>query len=164
MITPLPPIVPRGKPMRFVFRLLAGVVGGMLHLAGCSDSPVEPEYGPAAEYGAPHADYRISGRVVAAGTDQPIPGIEVAFMQGRADTTDAEGRWAIDTEWGPCADACAVQATDIDGPDNGAFAPAEVPLDLEQTEAGDGRWYLGRFEQHDLAIELDESPPPEPRP
>ena len=75
-----------------------------------------------------------------------------------ADTTDAAGAWSIADTRPPCNDDCTVTTYDLDGPANGSYPSRQVPLDLARTEPGDGRWYQGRFEQHDVEIELDAEP------
>lgn len=103
---------------------------------------------------------------------QPIPGIEVSFLGAGADTTDTLGKWSIDQEYAylPCVvnsgAECTVNVVDIDGPANGGPYPGEqVLLDLIETEPGSGSWDLGTWEQHGIAITLNEfaaeyGPPP----
>lgn len=148
--------------MRLIYRCLCMVFGAILG-SGCSDSvDPDPEYGPAAEYGMPHATVRLDGRVVDH-RGQPIPGVAVSFEGAGADTTDALGAWTIETGQAlvPCiigGTDCSILATDIDGPANGGpYPPAQQPLDLEQTEPGDGRWYYGTWEQHGLDITMTDA-------
>lgn len=151
-----------GHPMKLVYRCLCAVLGAILG-AGCSNNLGEPvEYGPMPEYGVPTGRVRVDGRVLD-GIGAPIPGIEVALATGPADTTDADGNWAIDAQgvYIPCADggaACIVEATDIDGAANGGPFPAvEATLDLEQTAPGAGYLDVGTWEQHGVDIAMDDA-------
>ncbi len=155
--------------MKLIYRCICVVLGAILG-SGCS-SMDEPEYGPGPmpEYGVPTGTINISGRVID-DLGEPIPGVEVAFMEGQADTTDAEGNWAIneDGAYLPCSFddviECTVAARDIDGPANGGPYPAtELDLDLEQTEPSSGYWNLGTWEQHDVDIVLSEEDQGKPR-
>ncbi len=150
--------------MKMIYRCLCAVLGAILG-SGCSD-PTEPvpEYAPPIpEYGVPNGTVRIDGRV----TDHlgiPIPGVQVSFDNTWADTTDAEGRWAIDREHtyipcvtNPLAD-CLLDAEDIDGPDGGGFyPPTQVTLDLTQTEPGSGSFDQGTWEQHDIDVVMTDA-------
>jgi len=139
--------------VRHVYRLFAAMVGAILGLAGCENNAPE-------EYGVPQADFRLSGRTVRASDGTAVPGIEVSFgaFAATADTSDAQGGWSIACKKFPCnyfhADSCLVTARDIDGALYEALRDTTVTLDLVQTRPGDGRWYEGRFEQHDLDIPL----------
>lgn len=146
--------------MRLIYRCLCAVLGAILG-AGCSNNSTEPvEYGPMPEYGVPTGRVRLDGRVLNQ-VGVPIPGVEVAFAGGRADTTDALGDWAIAEEniYIPCVShgttSCTVAASDIDGAANGGVFPTvEVTLSLAQTEPGSGYFDLGTWEQHGVDIEM----------
>lgn len=149
--------------MKLIYRCLCTVLGAILG-AGCSNDPGEPvEYGPMPEYGVPTGKVRVDGRVLdRAGT--PIPGIEVAFAAGAADTSDGGGAWSItaDDIHIPCAGdgarACTVVATDIDGAVHGGPYPSvETTLHLNRTSPGQGSWDQGTWEQHGLDIAMDDA-------
>ena len=127
--------------------------------ARCAEDEPEP---PAPEYGVPSARFRLDGIVTARATGRPIPGIRIFLSRGaRPDssldaTSGADGHWQLDFTAFPCGGTCGLITTDEDGPDNGgAFATGIVPLELIQTMPGNGHWFLGTFEQHDISVSLD---------
>lgn len=141
--------------MRCFSRAVCFVLGGVLG-AGCQ-SPIG-----ASEYGVPSARYRLDGTVTARETGQPVRGIRVFLSRaGRADsmivaTSNADGHWLMDGTTLPCGAGCEIVTADVDGPENGGtFAPRTITLQLAQTQRGDGHWYSGTFEQHEIEIALD---------
>lgn len=111
----------------------------------------------AAEYGVPHATYKVEGTV----TDPdgaPIPGIEVlALLWNQAwepdggeflpvGYTDQEGRFHLEgTAW-PGATEIRVECKDVDGEANGGlFESASGEASLTQQAEGDGKWNDGTF-------------------
>jgi len=151
--------------MKLIYRCICMVLGTILG-TGCSsdmNDPVEYGPGPMPEYGVPTGTVSITGRVID-NVGEPIPGVEVNFNGAGADTTDAEGNWAINRDhvFFSCdinsGDDCTVEAKDIDGPDNGGpYPPSEVTLDLEQTEPSSGSYHLGTWEQHGVDIVMTEA-------
>ena len=125
-----------------------------------SSSPIE--YTPA-EYGMPHATFRLDGRVVsAANSEEGIPGIEVSFQDVQTHT-DENGAWNIHETWlAPCGwiGPCALEVRDIDGEENGYFRNKEVNLDTTQTKEASG-WFEGKFEQSEIIIKLEPIEPAE---
>ena len=143
--------------MKLIYRCLCMVLGAILG-SGCSDSTDPVEYGPMPEYGVPTGAILLDGRVIN-DIGAPIPGIQVSYYGAGIDTTDADGKWAIEHSqtYIPCADggqsACQLEAKDIDGPVNGGpYPPALVTLDLTQTEPGNGGYDLGTWEQHGIEV------------
>lgn len=125
-----------------VFNRLLVMVAGLLGLSGCGNG--HGDWGIAAEYGCPNADFDISGRVVNE-SDEAIEGIEVQLLDTwtpAADTTNADGVYAIKTQGFPRGEITVV-AVDIDGEQNGLYASDTVKVNAEYT-GGDGRWYDGK--------------------
>lgn len=146
--------------MKLMYRWICVALGAILG-SGCSDKSTDPEYGPMPEYGVPSGTIVLDGTVVD-GHGTGIAGIEVSFNGAVADTTDSNGAWSIDRDnvYIPCTDEnqdpCEVTATDIDGPDNGGPYPTlRIPLDLDQTDPGDGGYDQGTWEQHGIEIDVD---------
>jgi len=145
--------------MRTIYRLLAGIVGGMLSLTGCGDNPFES---PRAEYGSPSATFRLTGRVTDATTQEGIPGVQVRFRYAQPDTTDASGAFEFPQQrYGYYAEENLVRADDIDGPENGDYDSLELPVTFEQTAPGDGNWFMGSFERLGFEIPLTPAKPRE---
>ncbi len=137
--------------MRLVYRVIYLIVTGLL------GGSCQSKENSAAEYGCPHAQFRLDGQVLSDVSGEAVEGIRVSF-QGYPDTTRSDGSWRIETDGFPCAAAgsqpCSLAVEDIDGADNGGeFEGTKIPLTLEKTEEGHS-WYYGTFEQHDLVIRL----------
>lgn len=136
--------------------LLLGLLG-----VGCGNND-SPDDLPMPEYGSPHADYRVSGKVTdSAGV--PIPGIEVSQWEGyTAAVTDADGNYLVDE-----ADFWSFPSltfTDPDGPENGGeFEEKTVPVEFteaDRIEPGAG-WYGGKFAKT-VDVTLDEATAEDP--
>jgi hypothetical protein len=138
---------------------LITILFGALGLACSKSVDNTVEYAPLPEYGVPVAHYRISGVVKRADTGAPLNGIGLFFKAVHTQSNQA-GLWSIGAEGLGCGyDAfppCSLEVVDTDGPDGGSFQSTWVVLNLIQTEPGDGVFDLGKFEQHDLEIELVE--------
>lgn len=108
-----------------------------------------------AEYGMPHATYKIVGSV----TDtegHPIPGIEVLaslWGQGREEgeplypgQTDQDGHFSLTEFAMPGATEVRVECKDVDGEANGGLFESKTgKADLIQEAGGDGKWDEGTF-------------------
>lgn len=108
-----------------------------------------------AEYGMPHANYKVVGKV----TDEdgnPIPGIEVlaklwkqgAEVDGQPINarTDQDGNYVLSAQAWPGAEGARIEFTDTDGEENGGlFDTFSGEASLEKTAQGDGKWYEGDF-------------------
>jgi putative lipoprotein (rSAM/lipoprotein system) len=139
---------------RWILEVVCVVLGALLG-AACGR-------GPASEYGMPQTRYKLDGRVTASATAATLQGIQVTLGTTEnallATTSDDQGHWRLDvTLVIPCGASCELSVEDVDGPSNGGrFVDEVVPLDPAQTDAGDGKWDEGTFEQHDLETQLDE--------
>ncbi len=100
------------------------------------------------EYGVPHADYILRGKVTRADTQEPIVGIRVAVGDGgyHADTlyTDANGEYRRMYLLSPQS----IKVEDVDGAAGGGrFAPDSLRVTSEHLvdiELGEG-WYSGTY-------------------
>ena len=128
---------------------------------GCS-STEEPldMYGPPVEYGTPHADYIIKGRVMdESGT--PVQGIKTSLKKVFENNnkhyalgvdsvqSDVSGNYQLkSTDRQNQYDKVIVE--DIDGEANGGeFLSDTLDVDYNKavkTKDGDGKWYLGIYE------------------
>jgi len=141
--------------MNRLARMLLGLLGTILGMgaAGCG----APVYGVAPVYGAPSAEYKLSGKVVDATTKVAIPGISLAF-QGGTTTSGADGTWLMDTSAFPCGNTCTLSVRDTDGTVNGSYTDLEVALAPTQTTPGSGPFNEGLFEQKDIQVALVAKP------
>lgn len=124
---------------------------GLLGFSACTSTE---------EYGSPHADYRVSGKVTTPdGT--PIPGIEVSRWEERKETvTSNQGNYLIDENEFWYLESLTF--TDPDGPANGGeFEEKTVPVeftDADRIRRGDGSWYTGAYAKTvDVILERKES-------
>jgi hypothetical protein len=114
-----------------------------------SDSDADTD---STDYGVPSIRYLLSGSVTNATTGAGVAGIELDF-QGITTTSSKEGVWAIDTfDAGYCGDACTVEASDVDGEDNGSYEATQVVIEPTQTMGHSPD--EGIYEQFDIAVEM----------
>jgi putative lipoprotein (rSAM/lipoprotein system) len=109
-------------------------------------------------YGMPWAEFRIDGTVVDAPSGDPVEGIQVEYLEGGAfvTTTEADGTWSLSFENDPfCAPTCDIHARDIDGDEHGAYQDLDTTVTLSHTEEGHGSWDEGRYEAHDVVLEIE---------
>ena len=110
----------------------------------------------AAEYGTPHAEFEIKGKV----TDEqkvPLNGIAVVYddqFHG-SDTlyTDQDGRFLLQGTMFP-REEMKLTFVDKDGELNGGlFETKSVEVALNQVEANNGAWDFGKFDG-EVEVEL----------
>ena len=146
---------------RFIkwYNLLLGALLGALGFSSCNIilSPFMR-----CEYGQPHADYKLIGKVTDQ-TGKPVKGIRVIFHP-ELERTPEEDSWYSDTLYSDASGKFSkdhlkytwpditnsyVTFEDIDGEENGgSFKSSELPyaaFEVEQTKKGDGSWYSGSF-------------------
>ena len=107
------------------------------------------------EYGCPHVDYKISGKVVNEEGD-PVAGIEVSTHDGygQKDTTGVDGKFQISDSDISYPDRLSLK--DVDGEENGLYKSKQAPLGkFTQVEKGDGHWYDGVFESEGVVITVE---------
>lgn len=140
------------KANKFIVWLLA-----LLGFSGC-DIIGANMYGPApVEYGTPHAEFELKGKV----TDEegtPIQGIEVSARWANDAPgeispveTDAKGEYVFnDPYWWPDTGNIEVTANDIDGDENGGDFTAETEtITVKDSDyvGGSGSWYEGKLQK-----------------
>jgi len=130
--------------------------------------------GEPAEYGSPHADYVVKGKVVNKTNGKSIKGIKVEYtpmlipaygapstsyqlLTGSTVTDDAGNfKLSAQNEGNPPTTS-SISFSDIDGAANGSFADTTVVVDFstaEQTQKVSG-WYNGEYTVN-LDVELRE--------
>ncbi len=110
------------------------------------------------EYGAPHAEYKLSGTVLSKITQNPIEGIEISFANMKV-LANSLGQWQLNVPYAmPCYSSCYFEVKDIDGFSNGGlFQSMNIPFTPQQTDPGDGStWDHGTWEAHGISIEMEE--------
>lgn len=142
------------------YEVVAGAILSLLGFTGCN---VLEFLEPKAEYGMPHANYKVVGTVVAEDTGNPIPNIQVKYR--RYQYTDDNGKdqyWEQEarsdekgnvslsfTEYPVATDKHEIVLTDTDGEANGGlFRKTTLPASAfttEFTEDKSGRWHVGDY-------------------
>ena len=134
--------------MKITGKIIAGLLA-LIGFAGCDSN------GSQLEYGSPHADFEIKGRVVNEAGD-PIRDVKIVVTdadnggyKGRevgVGITDSRGSYTVSGGWFGHP-SLTVSAEDIDGEMNGGeFAEKEQEFDLKPEDyvGGDGNWYDGK--------------------
>lgn len=111
---------------------------------------------PVCEYGMPHGEWSVSGKVTDA-ESHPIQGIEVS----------SEDRYGLDpiqtsingtfelSGISTMPDEVHLTFTDIDGAQNGSYKTKEITVRTEQSKKGDGNWDEGVWGAKDVQVTLD---------
>ena len=134
-----------------LFELIAGFLLSLLGFSGCREI-----INLRAEYGQPHATYKVIGQVTDEG-GKPIPGIEVKGnlnyvkdgplqLMNKTVTTGRDGKYILDSANWPGSTSATLEFTDIDGEANGGeFESATLSTSLQKVAEGDGHWYEGSY-------------------
>lgn len=122
--------------------------GSSLTFLGC-------EFISPAEYGTPHATFKVNGKI----TDQNNVGIENIKVSMEYDTsfTDKDGEYNLETSSFPTRDTFRLTFVDIDGNNNGSYYNADTLISFEniEYENGDDSWYAGE-KTKEIIIKLQE--------
>ena len=141
------------QKVKNTWTLILGAILSLLGFGGCE----ELVHFGAAEYGCPHADYKIVGEVT--GEGKPIKGIRVALLVGPYNDNQYYG---IDTLYIDSSgkiekdlpaetldhERFSIKLEDVDGPENGSWQTKTLgknELVFKQTKEGDGKWYQGVY-------------------
>lgn len=134
------------KTSNWIYGLIIGLLG---FSQGCKSLG-----GSSVEYGQPHADYKISGRVTDA-SNNPIKNIEVNILEHTYDgkeysvkkiNTDDLGKYIYTHVGGSGEMTFSIKYTDTDGVENGGeFENMTQDVEFKRGDftGGDGDWYAG---------------------
>lgn len=141
------------KLVSFYSRLLAALLA-MLGFTNCDEDD-----GRVVAYGAPFADYKISGRVVSAENGAPIPGIRISlgfpisiadlptdYFENRVlrTQTDQDGFFQFYEENGHMDSRMRLWLHDVDGEENGLYQDANQMIYILPSDFSGGKgWYTG---------------------
>lgn len=143
---------------------MSRIITGLLALLGFA--ACEPGNGRV-EYGQPHADFEVKGKVTDVDGD-PIQGIKISAKWADAYdyhnpsvTTDSSGKYTLnDPYWWPDSGEIEVIAEDVDGEENGgSFATKIETITVKDSDytGGSGGWYEGKLSKTaDFTLELDD--------
>jgi putative lipoprotein (rSAM/lipoprotein system) len=98
------------------------------------------------EYGAPHADFIVSGKTESAVSGEAVENIRVVAMWDTSFTND-KGLYLKELETGGAQDGeLVLKFEDIDGEQNGSFEPLDTLIQYKASdfEGGDDNWYGGK--------------------
>lgn len=148
---------------RNIFRTVAGAILSLLGFSGCD--MIGDIILPRAEYGMPHADFKLVGEV----KDQdgnPVEGIQVKYRHLEGTWTDEQGQeqqnWieqdfvtdkdgkvdSATNDWLMNADGIELEISDIDGEKNGLFDTTVIEhdkLSISYVEDKESTWHLGSY-------------------
>ena len=145
-----------------LFKTLYGFLMTVLGFSSCDS--INDIIEPRAEYGQPHAEFKLVGEVKSS-EGKPVKGVRVIvkpYVEGTAqeildwnrDTlfTDAEGKFSKDKlkhTWPSKMKGSTIIFEDVDGPENGGeFEPLTMndkEFSVEQISEGHGNWYDGVY-------------------
>ncbi|OHD12622.1 MAG: hypothetical protein A2086_04780 [Spirochaetes bacterium GWD1_27_9] len=139
-----------------ILKLISGIIALFFGITGFSCM-----YGIfVAEYGTPHASYKVSGVVKDSTTKQGIRGIRLSLMktydyQSSDVTTDINGYYTVNTGGFPVS-YLLIKAKDLDGAENGLFNNKDLTIDINEADYknGDNKWNKGEVDKT-INIELD---------
>ena len=138
------------------YEVLAGAILSLLGFTGCRSilDIIEPR----AEYGMPHATFKVMGNVKAAESSKPIEGIVVKFSrESEKDRSwetaefksDKNGKVDGSTQAWPSEEGIMLTFEDIDGEENGGlFAPDTLrakDLKITFVEDKESHWHQGVY-------------------
>lgn len=122
----------------------------LLSIAGII--PACDHFNPAAKYGVPHADYKISGKITSETTNSPISNIlvKITDSQQTLDSlyTDSDGNYISNILAFPEDKHWTIKVSDIDGSIGGEFQDKDSLLNIPKSllHGGDDDWYFGKAE------------------
>lgn len=142
--------------VRHIYELIIGAILSLLGFTAC-DKEENIEMRPA-EYGMPHATFKVMGNVKAAESSKPIEGIVVKFSrESEKDRSwetaefksDKNGKVDGSTQAWPSEEGIILTFEDIDGEENGGlFAPDTLrakDLKITFVEDKNPSWYKGVY-------------------
>ena len=142
--------------VRHLYELIAGAILSLLGFTAC-DKEENIEMRPA-EYGMPHATFKVMGNVKAAESSKPIEGIVVKFSrESEKDRSwetaefksDKNGMVDGSTQAWPSEESIMLTFEDIDGEENGGlFAPDTLrakDLQIKFVENPEKGWNKGVY-------------------
>ena len=142
--------------VRHIYELIAGAILSLLGFTAC-DKEENIEMRPA-EYGMPHATFKVMGNVKAAESSKPIEGIVVKFSrEAEKDRSwetaefksDKNGMVDGSTQAWPSEEGIMLTFEDIDGEENGGlFAPDTLrakDLQIKFVENPEKGWNKGVY-------------------
>lgn len=108
-----------------------------------------------AEYGTPHATFKVTGTVTDSKNTE-IKNIQVS-MKYDTTNTDEDGKYLIETSEFPNIDTIRVHFYDADGDKNGSYQSLDTLISFKDLsfQNGDGSWYEGE-KTKELSVKLKE--------
>ena len=149
---------------RNIFRTVAGAILSLLGFSGCD--MIGDIFLPRAEYGMPHADFKLVGEI----KDQdnnPVEVLKVKYRHLDGSWTDEDGQvqeeWieqefytdkdgkvdaAVTNDWSMHSDGIQLEISDVDGVNNGVFSTTVLEgdqLTITKKEDKSSTWHVGTF-------------------
>ena len=142
---------------RIVYKRFNALIGILLSLLGfgAACSLGSCEYGTfMAEYGTPHATFKVIGSVKSEATSNVLPSIRVV-MGSDTSFSDASGNYQVENRDFPNDQTFLVEFKDVDGEANGEYQPLDTIVEFIDPEftGGSGGWDNGETEK-EINVEL----------
>ena len=145
--------------VRHIYEMIAGAILSLLGFTSCDKEDFGDNYREArAEYGMPHATFKVIGEVKAADSSKPIEGIVVRFSREDDNNrtwetaefkSDKDGKVDGSTQAWPSEEGIMLTFEDIDGDENGGqFAPDTLrakDLQIKFVENPEKGWNKGVY-------------------
>ncbi len=145
--------------VRHIYEMIAGAILSLLGFTSCDKENIGENYRQRkAEYGMPHATFKVIGDVKTVESGKPIEGIVVKFgRESEKDRTwetaefksDKDGKVDGAAQAWPSDEGIMLTFEDIDGDENGGlFAPDTLrakDLKITFVEDKDSHWHKGVY-------------------
>lgn len=137
-----------------VLKLLSLIISVVLGLFCDSDN--SGGLNQPVEYGMPHADYKISGKVISSGNSLPVEGLRVSIRDtvalstlNTSAITDSDGRYSLEFTTALWNNTWHLQVKDIDSIENGLYKTKDTTVSIPQSELNKrgGRWNYGHADK-----------------
>lgn len=117
------------------------IILGLLSLIGITTSCEKLK--PRVEYGTPHANFIVNGKIESAISNTPINNIKV-LIRSDSSLTDIDGNYHLSIQEFPTDQTFQIKITDIDGALNGEYQDLDTIVEFKTPTFinGDG-WYSG---------------------
>lgn len=126
------------------FKSYNTILAFLLSILGFGNYSCDDLGSPVAEYGTPHALFKVKGNVKSEAASTPIPKIKVVMGQDTV-VTDKFGNYQVENMEFPQDHTFLVKFEDVDGTANGEYQSRDTTIEFRDPEftGGTDSWYRG---------------------